>query len=99
MFPCPKCGPAAAQVKSLYDYWVANGVNVTLLWLDIEGANYWLGNADSNRVGFTPRFHAANPISHLTKRAQAWYAQLLDACASMKLSFGVYCATCVSTQV
>ncbi len=50
MFPCPQCGPAAAQVKSLFDYWVANGVNVTRVWLDIEGTSYWLGNADSNRV-------------------------------------------------
>ena len=50
MFPCPHCGPAAAQVKSLFDYWVANGVNVTRVWLDIEGTSYWLGNADSNRV-------------------------------------------------
>lgn len=50
MFPCPQCGPAAPQVKQLFDYWVTNGVNVTLLWLDIEGANYWLGDAGSNQA-------------------------------------------------
>jgi hypothetical protein len=51
MFPCPQCGPPAAQVKSLFDYWAANGVNVTLLWLDIEGSQYWLGDAGQNQVG------------------------------------------------
>lgn len=50
LFPCPTCGPAAAQVASLFDYWVANGVNVTLLWLDIEGAEYWLGDAGQNQA-------------------------------------------------
>jgi hypothetical protein len=50
MFPCPQCGPPAAQVKSLFDYWAANGVNVTLLWLDIEGSQYWLGDAGRNQV-------------------------------------------------
>jgi hypothetical protein len=50
MFPCPQCGPAAAQVQSLVNYWEANGVNVTLLWLDIEGSQYWLGNAGRNQA-------------------------------------------------
>jgi hypothetical protein len=50
LFPCPSCGSAAAQVQELYNYWVANGVNVTLLWLDIEGSQYWLGDAGRNQV-------------------------------------------------
>ena len=92
MFPCPKCGPPAVQVQSLYDYWVANGVNVTLLWLDIEGSEYWLGDAGHNQV--CRRHHRPNPPSPLQPCAphlvQAWYAQLFDACSSMHLDFGVY---------
>ena len=98
MFPCPQCGPAAAQVKSLFDYWVANGVNVTRVWLDVEGTSYWLGNADSNRVHppmLPPPPAAPPPCPHLTPLLQAWYAQLFDACASMQLNFGVYGATCL----
>jgi hypothetical protein len=107
MFPCPKCGPPASQVQSLYDYWVANGVNVTLLWLDIEGADYWLGDAGRNQVccphdrsnspsSLQPLLHRCNrsfiAATARVSRAQAWYAQLFDACSSMGLDFGVYCA-------
>jgi hypothetical protein len=47
MFPCPQCGNARAQVQSLYNF--ASNVKYGLMWLDIEGPEYWLGNYDSNR--------------------------------------------------
>ena len=49
MFPCPSCGNAAGQAKELKDYITSNSVNVGLIWLDIEGTQYWLGDTTSNR--------------------------------------------------
>jgi len=48
MFPCPQCGNAEAQVQSLYNY--ASNIKYGLMWLDIEQADYWLGDEDSNRA-------------------------------------------------
>lgn len=48
-FPCPKCGNAANQWAQLVNYVGANKLNVGMVWLDIEGAQYWLGNAIANR--------------------------------------------------
>ena len=53
MFPCPKCGDAPKQVASLVSYWEANKVSVKTLWLDIEGSQYWLGSAASNKAFYT----------------------------------------------
>lgn len=49
MFPCPSCGPASTQVQSLVDY--LNGCSAFngIIWLDIEGAQYWLGDTTANR--------------------------------------------------
>ena len=53
-----------------------------------------IGWAMRTAIGCTPLFHFITPIrSRLINIAQAWYAQLFDACASMKLNFGVYGAT------
>lgn len=53
-----------------------------------------IGWAMRTAIGCTPLFHFLAPIrSRLINIAQAWYAQLFDACASMKLNFGVYGAT------
>jgi hypothetical protein len=41
MFPCPTCGDPEGQVASLLSYFTLNRVNVTRMWLDIEGAQYW----------------------------------------------------------
>jgi hypothetical protein len=42
---------------------VDNNVNVTILWLDIEGAEYWLGDAGQNQVHFL-RFEPSFAIVH-----------------------------------
>eukprot|EP00040_Diaphanoeca_grandis_P039070 m.258091 g.258091 ORF g.258091 m.258091 type:complete len:242 (-) comp36094_c0_seq1:267-992(-) len=62
MFPCPKCGNAAGQVGSLYNYFVANKVRVETVWLDIEGSQYWLGNAASNQAFYTDLVDACEKI-------------------------------------
>ena len=38
MFPCPKCGNATSQVKTLHDYVKAQGFTYGQLWVDIEGS-------------------------------------------------------------
>jgi len=48
MFPCPKCGNAAKQVTQLHDYVKSNNVKFGMVWLDIEGPEYWMGK-DANR--------------------------------------------------
>jgi len=47
MFPCPSCGNARAQVQQLHDF--VSDVKYGLMWLDIEGPEYWLGSEDANR--------------------------------------------------
>jgi len=47
MFPCPQCGDARSQVQSLHDF--ASDVKYGLMWLDIEGPEYWLGDYGSNQ--------------------------------------------------
>lgn len=59
MFPCPKCGNAAGQVNSLVSSIKNNGLNVGMIWLDVEGTQYWLGNAAKNRAFFNSLLAAA----------------------------------------
>jgi len=47
MFPCPQCGDARSQVQTLWDF--ASDVKFGLMWLDIEGPEYWLGDYGSNQ--------------------------------------------------
>jgi hypothetical protein len=84
MFPCPTCGPAAAQVTSLFDYWVANGVNVTLLWLDIEGAEYWLGDAGQNQANllFARAAQFAHPAHTLARHGMHSSSTPVSPCSS-----------------
>jgi len=52
IFPCPKCGKTGqAQVVEAYNH-VKGKATFGMMWLDIEGANYWLGNYNSNRAFF-----------------------------------------------
>ena len=60
MFPCPTCGNARGQVQQLYDY--ARYINYGQMWLDIEGAQYWLGNINSNRNFFNELVKASQDI-------------------------------------
>ena len=46
MFPCPSCGNAAGQVDDLLS--AMENTHYGMVWLDIEGAQYWLGDYDRN---------------------------------------------------
>lgn len=51
MFPCPKCGNGAKQVQTLVSYLRQNKAKFGMLWLDIEGSQYW-GSKSSNEAFF-----------------------------------------------
>ena len=52
MFPCPQCGSASSQVKSLLDYLNSCSAFSGKIWLDIEGSQYWLGSSSANRAWY-----------------------------------------------
>eukprot|EP01089_Gocevia_fonbrunei_P014493 TRINITY_DN3983_c0_g1_i7.p1 TRINITY_DN3983_c0_g1~~TRINITY_DN3983_c0_g1_i7.p1 ORF type:complete len:216 (-),score=55.47 TRINITY_DN3983_c0_g1_i7:314-961(-) len=52
MFPCPTCGNPAGQVNSLMNFLHSNSVRYGMIWLDIEGPQYWMGQA-ANREFFS----------------------------------------------
>jgi len=45
MFPCPKCGNAAGQVQSAVTALKNGGATYGMMWFDIEGTQYWMGQA------------------------------------------------------
>jgi len=51
MFPCPTCGNPAGQLRDTVDNLNNHGVKFGMLWLDIEGPQYWMGVA-ANRDFF-----------------------------------------------
>lgn len=64
IFPCPTCGKSAAtQMNELVSYLRGNCASAWSgrVWLDIEGTQYWLGDAGSNqqwyKVGFKVLCH------------------------------------------
>jgi len=59
-FPCPTCGAASTQVNQMLSYFNANSVSVKRMWLDIEGTQYWLGNAGSNQAWYRTLVDAVN---------------------------------------
>lgn len=55
LFPCPTCSIAAAtQMSQLVNFLNANCKSQWSgrVWLDIEGSQYWTGNANSNQAFF-----------------------------------------------
>lgn len=59
-FPCPTCPmSAAAQVQQLVTSFKQNNAMPDMLWLDVEGTQYWLKNDAKNQQWFTDYFAAA----------------------------------------
>ena len=52
LFPCPTCGDAAKQVRDVVSYLHDHKTKYGMLWLDIEGPQYWHSNHDENRKFF-----------------------------------------------
>jgi hypothetical protein len=50
MFPCPTCSSSAEQQFSqLWNAFSASHVNVGMVWLDIEGRQYWSSSTANNQ--------------------------------------------------
>lgn len=49
MFPCPTCGGVAEQAKTAVNNMRNQGANFGMMWLDIEGPQYWHSSKDTNR--------------------------------------------------
>jgi len=52
VFPCPKCGNGQRQIEDTVSHMKQQGANYGMLWLDIEGTQYWLGDQARNRAFF-----------------------------------------------
>jgi GH25 family lysozyme M1 (1,4-beta-N-acetylmuramidase) len=44
-FPCPSCGDPEGQIKRAVSALRSAGANIGMLWLDIEGTQYWRDQA------------------------------------------------------
>ena len=54
-FPCPTCSASAStQLNSMVNYLKANCASSwsTMIWLDIEGSQYWTGNYTNNKTWY-----------------------------------------------
>jgi len=57
IFPCATCGNPSGQISSMYNHLVNCGYNYKggtfgMVWLDIEGTQYWYSNQTSNQSFF-----------------------------------------------
>jgi len=60
MFPCPKCGDPAGQVRTLASHIRQKNITYDKLWIDIEGADkYWHSSKDKNREVFEALCYAS----------------------------------------
>jgi len=61
MFPCPTCGNAQDQVNAAVNYLGKYNAQYGMLWLDIEGAEYWQDQS-TNRNFFEQLVSAAQNL-------------------------------------
>ena len=50
IFPCYSCGNGAGQVQALVSKLRNDGAKFGMIWLDIEGTQYWSSNQANNRA-------------------------------------------------
>lgn len=58
IFPCPRCGNGAGQVGAAVANLRSGGATIGMLWLDIEGTQYWSDQA-TNRAFFNSMIQGA----------------------------------------
>jgi len=61
IFPCPHCGDGAAQIRETVNYLKGAGTKYGMLWLDIEGTQYWK-DVNYNRAFFTDMANQLNSL-------------------------------------
>ncbi len=60
IFPCPKCyATGAQQVQNSVQHMRNAGANFGMVWLDIEGSQYWRGNYADNKAFFQSMLQGA----------------------------------------
>jgi len=62
LFPCPTCGDAAGQVRQVVENLSAHKTRYGMLWLDIEGPQYWTSSQATNRAFFTALVNEAEAL-------------------------------------
>ena len=89
MFPCPQCGPASSQVKSLVDYLNGCSAFSGKIWLDIEGSQYWLGSSSANRAWYQNLVDSCTN-SRFSCGVYASYYQWQEIFGSVDYEYGSY---------
>ncbi|KAL5477262.1 hypothetical protein EMCRGX_G024031 [Ephydatia muelleri] len=85
LFPCPRCSSSAAtQVASMVDK--LSGSNYGMIWLDIEGSQYWLGSYSENQKFFEELLSAA--ASHKSTGVYASESQWVEIMGSSSYTGG-----------
>jgi len=62
IFPCPHCGDGAKQIREVVSYLKSSSVQYEMLWLDIEGTQYWKDQT-FNRIFFEDMVKQLNSLS------------------------------------
>jgi len=58
IFPCPSCGNAAGQINNMINFLSQHQTKYGMIWLDIEGPQYWSTNQANNRNFFNDLVNA-----------------------------------------
>jgi len=52
IFPCPTCGNPAGQIQRMLSFLKSHGSRFGMVWLDIEGPQYWHSSTSENQAFF-----------------------------------------------
>eukprot|EP01132_Coremiostelium_polycephalum_P001189 gene1189-1502_t len=74
IFPCPSCGDGYSQVQKMIQYVQSYEAKFGMVWLDIEGTQYWSSDIQTNRNFFNDMVQGAKdmniPIGVYTSASQ-----------------------------
>mmetsp|Transcript_1012 Transcript_1012/g.1578 ORF Transcript_1012/g.1578 Transcript_1012/m.1578 type:complete len:244 (+) Transcript_1012:9-740(+) len=77
IFPCPHCAGSkngTQQVTEMINYIRSYNAKIGMIWLDIEGAQYWNANTNTNRQFFLEMVQgAAKAGVHAGVYTQKWF--------------------------
>eukprot|EP00817_Percolomonadidae_sp_ATCC50343_P003075 CAMPEP_0117426674 /NCGR_PEP_ID=MMETSP0758-20121206/6719_1 /TAXON_ID=63605 /ORGANISM="Percolomonas cosmopolitus, Strain AE-1 (ATCC 50343)" /LENGTH=246 /DNA_ID=CAMNT_0005211941 /DNA_START=26 /DNA_END=766 /DNA_ORIENTATION=+ len=75
LFPCPHCSSSGAtQVKEMVNFIRSHGGKFGMIWLDVEGAQYWHSSSSQNRAFFLSLVEGAHEAGvHVGVYAQKWF--------------------------
>jgi len=91
MFPCPTCSASAAsQLASMISNLKNNCSSAwsTMIWLDIEGSQYWTGSTTSNRKWYQALVDACNATAGVRCGVYSSYYQWESIFGSTSYAYG-----------